>query len=165
MSDTATTDAPAPEPSTAAQPGPTVQEQPSGTTFESLAVVGFVFGLFAIVIAVFAVGLAARAVSEAGGGSGGGGGGGGGADAVDVVATEFAFDPSEAEISASGTITVENAGTVEHDLVIEDLTTGPIAAGETGELVIDGLDPGEYDYYCSIPGHRDAGMEGRVLVG
>ena len=51
------------------------------------------------------------------------------------------------------------------DLVIEDLTTGPIAAGETGELVIDGLDPGEYDYYCSIPGHRDAGMEGRVLVG
>ncbi|MCB0972213.1 MAG: hypothetical protein KDA97_11965 [Acidimicrobiales bacterium] len=48
---------------------------------------------------------------------------------------------------------------------MENLTTGPTSAGETGELVIDGLDPGEYDYYCRIPGHLDAGMEGRVLVG
>ncbi len=164
MSDTSITEAPATEVSARSRPDPAGDDRASGTTFESLAIVGLVFGVFAIAISVFAVGLAARAVSEAGGGSGAGGAGGG-SDAVDVVATEFAFDPSEAEISTSGTITLENAGTVEHDLVIEDLTTGPIAAGEHGELVIDGLDPGEYDYYCSIPGHRDAGMEGRVLVG
>jgi nitrite reductase (NO-forming) len=150
---------------------PAPVKEPSGTTFESLAVVGFVFGLFALVIAFFAVGLAARAVSEAGDGSGGGdaaeesGGGGGGTNALGVVATEFAFDPDEAAIAETGTITVENAGTIEHDLVIEDLTTGPIAAGETGEVVVEGLEPGEYDYYCSIPGHREAGMEGHLEVG
>lgn len=153
----------APEEAPTSTPATTTSGRPSATSFESLAVAGFVFGLFAVVIAVFAVGLAARAVSEAGGG--GAVGGGDAPATLEVSATEFTYDPSEAEISSTGTITISNDGSIDHDLVIDDLTTDVIAPGATGELVLEGLSPGEYEYYCSIPGHRDAGMEGRILVG
>ncbi|MEO6988457.1 MAG: hypothetical protein ABI239_07405, partial [Aquihabitans sp.] len=72
----ADTTAPTPQapPVTASPPAASSAPPKKGTTFESLAIAGFVFGIFAMVIAVFAVGLAARAVSESGGGGGGGGG-------------------------------------------------------------------------------------------
>ena len=69
-----TTDSPA-GPSGAVHSGPVPVRK--GTTFETLAVCGFIFGLFAIVAAIFAVGLAARAASDASGSGGGGSAGGG----------------------------------------------------------------------------------------
>lgn len=64
------------------------------------------------------------------------------------------------------TFVLENQGQIEHNLVIEELGNELIveaAAGEvaTGEVT---LDPGEYTYYCSIPGHREAGMEGTLTA-
>jgi plastocyanin len=39
------------------------------------------------------------------------------------------------------------------------------AAGEShGELVFEALEPGEYDIYCSVYGHREAGMVGKIIV-
>jgi plastocyanin len=149
-----------------ATPAAATRGRPSGTSFESLAIVGFVFGLFAIVIAVFAVGLAARAVSESSGSGGTAAGTGGNAPmTLEVTGTEFAFEPSEAEIAPGGTITLDNAGDIDHDLAVEDLTTGIVEPGATGELVLGDLDPGEYEYYCSIPGHQAAGMQGQLVVG
>ncbi|MCB1038969.1 MAG: plastocyanin/azurin family copper-binding protein [Acidimicrobiales bacterium] len=162
MGDTATTSAPSTAPQAVEGSPDGDGERRSGSTFESMAVVAFVFGVFAIVIAVFALGLAARAVSESGGAASDSGPK---PATLAVSAKEFAFDPSDAEIATTGTITLTNDGTVEHDLVVQGLTTGSVAPGESGELVLDGVAPGEYDYYCSIPGHRDAGMEGRILVG
>ena len=170
MDDTAVTDSAPPTSTTSTAgasstaPGPAKAGRAPGTTFETLAVMGFVFGLFSIVVASFAVGLAARAVSESGGSSGGGSGATA-PSTLAVSATEFSFDPSDAEISSTGTITLTNAGSAGHDLVIEDLTTELVEPGATGELVLDGLEPGDYVYYCSIPGHRDAGMEGKITVG
>ena len=55
-----------------------------------------------------------------------------------------------------------------HNVAIED-GSETIAQGET---VTDGasgpataeLDPGEYVFYCSIPSHREAGMEGTLTI-
>jgi plastocyanin len=65
-----------------------------------------------------------------------------------------------------GTFTIEspNEASVVHDIVIDD-------KGE-GEQVKDGgvskfsanFTPGTYEYYCSVPGHREAGMEGKLNV-
>lgn len=141
-------------------------EKRSGMTFESLAVVSLVFGVFAILISVFALGLAARAVSEAKGGGGTSSGSGSAAPATaEVSAKEFAFSPDEIKISATGTITLTNKGTVAHDLVVQGLTTGSVDPGKTGTLTLKDIKAGEYEYYCSVAGHRDAGMKGRILVG
>ncbi len=137
----------------------------SGTTFESLAVAGLVLGVFAVVIAVFAVGLAARAVSEASGSGGEGGGGGGTAPAtLEITLADFSLDPDVAEISTGGTITLQNEGATQHDLVVEDVQSDMIEPGAAGEFTIDGLAVGDYVMYCSIPGHREAGMEGTIAV-
>ncbi|MFV0318597.1 MAG: plastocyanin/azurin family copper-binding protein [Microthrixaceae bacterium] len=169
MSDTTTTKpetagsaAASPTPST---PAATAAPQPKSTTFESLAVVGLILGLFSIVIAMFALGLAARAASNSGGGGGSGAAGGGtGAAEVDVTMADFSFDPSEAVIAPDGTIELTNDGSVQHDMVIDGQESGLIDPGASGSLQLDGIAAGEYEIYCSVPGHRDAGMEGTLTV-
>lgn len=148
-----------------AAPGVTPAATPAkaGTTFESLAVAGIVFGIFAMAIAIFAVGLAARAVSDAS--KGGGGSGGGSAPAtLDITEADFSIKPKEAEISSNGSITIDNKGAVEHDLKIENKQTALIKPGAKGELKLDGLAPGTYEMYCTVPGHRAAGMQGTIVV-
>jgi uncharacterized cupredoxin-like copper-binding protein len=38
------------------------------------------------------------------------------------------------------------------------------AAGEVHTLVFTAEEPGTYTFYCSIPGHREGGMEGTIIV-
>ncbi|MCB1258028.1 MAG: cupredoxin domain-containing protein [Microthrixaceae bacterium] len=140
-----------------------------GTTFETLAISAFIFGIFAIVAAVFAIGMSARAVEVANGGGGGSkattGGGGGGAAEVQVKATEFAFDPKDIKVAENGKIILDNAGAVQHDFQVEGLTMDMVDPGKTGELVLTGLAPGEYTFICTVPGHEAAGMKGTITVG
>lgn len=84
-----------------------------------------------------------------------------------VTATEFKFDPGELDLEAGATITVElvNGGTVEHDFTIDDLDVKIYAGvGETASDTVGPVEPGTYEYYCSIPGHREAGMVGELTV-
>jgi len=70
----------------------------------------------------------------------------------------------------AGKVTVEfnNPQSLTHDVAIESSSGEEI--GKT-ELVADGSDsttvdlkPGTYTFYCSVPGHREAGMEGTLTV-
>jgi uncharacterized cupredoxin-like copper-binding protein len=93
-----------------------------------------------------------------------------GEQSVELSATEYAFDPSDVSIDASGTITfrVSNDGQQTHALEVEgngiEEETDHISPGESGTLTVD-LKPGEYEFYCPIDGHRDQGMEGTLTVG
>jgi nitrite reductase (NO-forming) len=58
-----------------------------------------------------------------------------------------------------------NRGVVVHDLTIPAL--GFQAAVQPGRQWTAGLRApaaGTYEYYCSVPGHREAGMGGRLVV-
>ena len=44
-----------------------------------------------------------------------------------------------------------------------DEKTPTIEAGKTATLKVD-LKPGTYDVYCSIPGHKQAGMDVKLTV-
>ena len=66
------------------------------------------------------------------------------------------------------TIDFNNPQALEHDVAIES-SSGKIV-GQT-ELVGEGstsapvkLKPGTYHYFCTVPGHREAGMEGTLTV-
>ena len=62
---------------------------------------------------------------------------------------------------------VKNDGKIEHDLVIQgngvDEKTPTIEPGKSATLKVD-LKPGTYDVYCSIPGHKQAGMDVKLTV-
>lgn len=113
-------------------------------------------------------------------------GGGGGKTPIDsggpgngssfaVTASEWAFAPDAITTSAGAVVvTVTNGGVIEHDFTIEgtdlrvpaDAAVYVKAAGQDGSTVEETLEltPGTYTYYCSVPGHREQGMEGTLTV-
>ena len=92
--------------------------------------------------------------------------------AVDVASPEdgsLVFEPDGLQVDA-GTITIaySNPSTVPHNINIEDASGQVLAKSQTItdsdlELTAE-LAPGEYVYFCSVPGHRQAGMEGTLIV-
>ena len=40
---------------------------------------------------------------------------------------------------------------------------GPVVSTGTSEVTVD-LQPGEYEFYCSVPGHGEGGMKGKLIV-
>lgn len=85
-----------------------------------------------------------------------------------VVAKEFGYTPAEFEVEADHAFTIQlhNEGILEHDIVIEgheELGGIHLTAGEEGMASFT-LEHGEYTYYCTVPGHRDAGMTGMLTV-
>jgi len=64
-------------------------------------------------------------------------------------------------------VTLINADGMSHDFAIPDLnaqTTLVTAKGQTTDVVFETSDSGEFAYSCTVPGHRQAGMEGRLIV-
>ncbi|HWN20537.1 MAG TPA: cupredoxin domain-containing protein [Gaiellaceae bacterium] len=93
-----------------------------------------------------------------------------GGQTVEVVATEFAFDPADVSVDEAGetTFTVSNEGEFPHALEIEgngiEEETEELAPGESGSVTVE-LEPGEYELYCPVGDHRDRGMVGTLVVG
>ena len=55
-----------------------------------------------------------------------------------------------------------------HNVAIESegetIAQGATVSGGDAAAAIASLEPGEYIFYCSIPGHRESGMEGDLTV-
>lgn len=70
----------------------------------------------------------------------------------------------------AGEITIEfdNPSTVPHDVVIEDQDGTELARTDVITDASDStsveLEPGDYTFFCSVPGHREAGQEGPLTV-
>ena len=99
------------------------------------------------------------------------GGSAGSASTVDIEAASSGLAyTSKSATAKAGEVTVDfnNPQPLTHDVAIEDSSGKTI--GKT-ELIAEGSDsatvdlkPGEYTYYCTVPGHREAGMEGNLTV-
>jgi len=124
--------------------------------------------LAALVLALSACGGGSSSSSTTPATTGGGGGGGG-------STVKISADPSGAlkyeqtDVSATaGSITIDftNMSSLPHDVTIE----GNGASGATDQITdsttsttVD-LEPGTYTFFCSVDGHRAAGMEGTLTV-
>lgn len=100
------------------------------------------------------------------------GGSAGSGSAVDIEADpsgNLAFTSDTATGKAGkDTINFTNESPVPHDVKIENENGEEIGGTEVISEGSDSaeveLEPGTYTYYCSIPGHRQAGMEGTLTV-
>ena len=95
---------------------------------------------------------------------------------------DIAFGRDELEAAAGRVvaITIENTGTLIHDFTIDAIPADISAAGrqrpddfavhvalkrrEEAVLLLRVTEPGDYAFYCSVPGHRQVGMEGTLIV-
>jgi plastocyanin len=80
--------------------------------------------------------------------------------------TAYQFADAEAK-PGQVTIRSPNKSSVDHDIALEGngvSDKGPVVKdGGVSEFQVD-LKPGEYTFYCSVDGHRQAGMEGKLTV-
>jgi uncharacterized cupredoxin-like copper-binding protein len=88
------------------------------------------------------------------------------ATSVDVTENEFKIILPSTELEA-GTITfnVKNEGQLPHDLAVKGMEakTKLIPAGGSAELTVT-LKPGDYELWCTVPGHEAAGMKLEITV-
>jgi plastocyanin len=102
----------------------------------------------------------------------GGGAGGGGASTVNVSTpsgSTLAYDQKTLSAKAGDvTVSFDNKQPLQHDVAIEDSSgktlgqTDLVASGTATTSV--NLQPGTYTFFCTVPGHREAGMEGTLTV-
>jgi plastocyanin len=83
----------------------------------------------------------------------------------DVSASEMKFDPDAVAVEAGEVaVTLTNDGSIQHDLRIDGADFFVEAgSGESVDGTVD-LEAGSYRFFCTVPGHRDAGMEGVLEV-
>jgi len=88
---------------------------------------------------------------------------------VAVTEVEFRIElPSTTVAPGTYTFNLTNKGHVGHDLVfngpgVDNEKTPVIDPGKTAKLTVD-LKTGTYDVYCSVPGHKQAGMDVKLKV-
>jgi uncharacterized cupredoxin-like copper-binding protein len=89
--------------------------------------------------------------------------------AMTVTESEFTITlPSKSLSAGTYTFKVTNKGKFAHDLVVDgpgvqDKTSAIVAPGSTGDLTVT-LQKGSYEFYCSVDGHKDMGMDVTVQV-
>lgn len=101
-----------------------------------------------------------------------GGGGGGAAREITVnmgVNGAQAFDPATISATNGETlkINIVNKDTTQaHSLVIPDLNvkSSQVAPGKSEVLTVKVNKAGTISIYCDVPGHKDAGMVGKLEV-
>jgi plastocyanin len=126
--------------------------------------------LAASVLALAACGGGSESSSTTPATTGGGGGGGGGGSTVSITADPSgALKYEETDVSATaGSVKIDftNMSSLPHDVTIEGNGASggtDVITGSSTSTTID-LQPGTYTFFCSVDGHRAAGMEGTLTV-
>jgi uncharacterized cupredoxin-like copper-binding protein len=126
--------------------------------------------------AVVLVAVAAVAIGACGGGSDDEKSGAGGTEklttefaftTLNVTAKEFSYEPAKLTLKAGegSAIVLKNIGSIEHDIAVDDARFKLTVPGnKTREKVLTIDKPGTYRFYCSVSGHKDAGMKGELTV-
>ena len=98
----------------------------------------------------------------------------GGAETLDVSSPAdggLVFQPNGLTAQPGNvTITYDNPSPVPHSIAVATANGNvlgevqPFTAGKQS-VQLSNLAPGVYTFYCTVPGHREAGMEGTLTVG
>jgi len=90
------------------------------------------------------------------------------AQTIQVTETEFKITLATQPKAGKVTFDVKNAGKIPHDFVVQGAggTKGTplLNPGQSAKLTVT-LKPGQYDAFCSVPGHKQAGMDVKLTIG
>jgi FtsP/CotA-like multicopper oxidase with cupredoxin domain len=127
---------------------------------KSVATIAMFMGLVALILG--GVGLAVALSNDGGGETSGGGEASGAASSssLNIELSEFAIDGDLSAPAGSITASITNVGSVDHNFEVRDADpkSGNIPSGAEGSIDLSSLAPGEYEVFCSVPGHEAAGM-------
>ncbi len=84
-----------------------------------------------------------------------------------MTTPDFRFEQTElrAKVGELVALRLDNPHTAPHSFDVDELNVHvPAAPGAQGLILFTPTTPGTYTYYCAIPGHRELGMEGTLIV-
>jgi len=94
----------------------------------------------------------------------------GGGQVIDIPISSSGFSFTKTSVTAkAGTVTLKamNPQSVAHDISIKgngvDVTGNQVSNGGTSTVTAN-LKAGTYEFFCSVPGHEQAGMKGTLTV-
>ena len=139
-------------------PEPSMTDRTSGSLL-FFGMTGLLIALMASLLVIGVIGLLDD--------DGGSAGGAAASSTIDVSLSEFAIDGNLVATPGNVTLAVVNAGSQQHDLVVEPMgaRTPLLNGGENATLALGSLDAGEYRLFCSIAGHAESGMDTTLVVG
>jgi plastocyanin len=89
-----------------------------------------------------------------------------GAREIAVRGEALAFDPKTIDVKSGEDVTIAfTAVDAEHDFYVKDL--GHVVHAKQGDSARGGLrldKPGTYEFWCTVTGHREGGMNGTIIV-
>ena len=87
---------------------------------------------------------------------------------ITVEGGEWFFKPETIMVKQGQEVTIklENVGSVPHNLKVGqfDAKTETVGGGSTTSITFVADKAGKFPFWCAIPGHRSAGMEGTLIV-
>ena len=84
---------------------------------------------------------------------------------IEVVAKNFAYEPEDISVAAGDKTLVLHVKELEHDFTVKELDIHVHGgAGKTVTETVKMGKPGTYEIYCSIAGHKEAGMKGKLVI-
>lgn len=88
------------------------------------------------------------------------------AQTVSVKAFSFGFSPSTIKLTKDQRVTLELTSLdVAHTFTVDELGIDmKVQGGETTSIEFNPKELGEFEFYCSIPGHKEAGMVGTIMI-
>ena len=89
------------------------------------------------------------------------------AETVDFGLAEFVIEPAEVPVAPGTELTlrVMNNGEIQHDLKLEgENGTERLMPGDTAEVNVGVVSAGQR-LWCTVPGHREQGMEATIVAG
>jgi uncharacterized cupredoxin-like copper-binding protein len=84
-----------------------------------------------------------------------------------VTTEEFTFGQKEIQVKAGELVAfrLENRDAMVHSFDVDELGVhAAMPAGKSGLALFRPTAPGTYTFYCGVPGHRDGGMVGTLIV-
>jgi plastocyanin len=85
-----------------------------------------------------------------------------------VTGNDLAFDTTALTAHAGKvTIALTNGSAIPHNIALKGQgidVKGPVVSSGGRSTVTATLEPGTYTFYCSVPGHAEAGMHGTLTV-
>ena len=84
---------------------------------------------------------------------------------IEIESRAFFFTPDVFEVKAGEKVTVLVKSFGSHNFSIDELGVNvPTPDGQTTKIEFTPKEKGVYRYYCSLPGHREAGQVGTLVV-
>jgi plastocyanin len=120
----------------------------------------------ALATSIFALLVAAVVAVTNDGGGGSSGDGEAASGPVAVTLTEFAIAPATINVPKGGSVAIKNDGKIVHNFEVTgtDVKSGDINGGSSKTVDLSSLDPGSYEVFCSIPGHKESGMSATLVI-